>query len=81
MSTVEATATRSAADSGSGSGGPAVDAHLADQSLLFLAVAGGRVRIPAATSHVTASLDLLDAFGYDLALDRGGDGPRIVAPP
>ena len=54
---------------------PPVDRHMADQLLVFLALAGGRVRIPAVTDHVATSLELLEAFGADIALDRdGGSG-------
>ncbi|MFC3957796.1 RNA 3'-terminal phosphate cyclase [Halovivax cerinus] len=51
------------------SGATPVDRHLADQLLVPLALAGGRVRIPAVTDHVEASLSLLGAFGYDLVCE------------
>ena len=51
-----------------------VDVHLADQLLVFLALAGGRLRLPEITDHVTTSLDLLEAFGYEERLESGGDG-------
>lgn len=61
-------------------GGPgAVDRHMADQLLVFLALAGGRVAIPRATDHVRASLALLDAFGFDLETDARDDGAVVVA--
>jgi len=47
----------------------AVDRHLADQLLVFLAIAGGELSVPAMTLHVESSLDLLDAFGYTVAVD------------
>ncbi|AGB15138.1 RNA 3'-terminal phosphate cyclase [Halovivax ruber XH-70] len=46
-----------------------VDRHLADQLLVPLALAGGRVRVPAVTDHVEASLSLLDAFGHNLVCE------------
>lgn len=46
-----------------------VDDHLADQLLIWLALAGGRVRIPRVTDHVESSLSLLSAVGYAI------DGP------
>jgi RNA 3'-terminal phosphate cyclase (ATP) len=51
-----------------------VDAHMADQLMVFLALAGGTVRIPTVTEHVRTNLDLLDAFGSDVNLDRRADG-------
>lgn len=51
-------------------GGAAVDRHLADQLLAFLALSGGRVRVPTITEHVGTALDLLEAFGYDVDVDR-----------
>jgi RNA 3'-terminal phosphate cyclase (ATP) len=53
--------------------GAAVDRHTADQLLAFLAVAGGRLRIPALTDHVETGRQLLGAFGYDLSVvERDG---------
>lgn len=43
-----------------------VDPHLADQLLVFLALAGGELRIPARTDHVETSLRLLRGFGYEI---------------
>ncbi|OIB58314.1 RNA 3'-terminal phosphate cyclase [Natrialba sp. SSL1] len=50
----------------------AVDRHLADQILVFLALAGGRVRVPAVTDHVDSSCDLLESFG--VPVERVGEG-------
>ncbi|GAA0221904.1 RNA 3'-terminal phosphate cyclase [Halobacterium noricense] len=47
-----------------------VDEHMADQLLVFLALAGGRVAIPEVTAHIETSLELLSAFGYDVSLVR-----------
>ena len=58
----------------------AVDRHLGDQLLLFLALAGGRLSVPAVTDHITTSLDLLERFGFDCALDESGAVPAIRAP-
>ncbi|WP_339102359.1 RNA 3'-terminal phosphate cyclase [Haloterrigena salinisoli] len=58
-------------DAGSGPA-PPVDRHMADQLLVFLALAGGRVRIPAVTDHVATSRELLAAFGADIALEVEG---------
>lgn len=55
----------------------AVDRHLADQLLVFLALAGGHVRMPTMTEHVETSLELLDRFGFDPAVDTSGGSPVI----
>jgi len=55
----------------------AVDRHLADQLLVFLAVTGGAVAVPAVTDHVETSLDLLDAFGYEVIAERE-DGAVVL---
>ncbi|SEW12976.1 RNA 3'-terminal phosphate cyclase [Natrinema salifodinae] len=50
-----------------------VDRHLADQLLVFLALAGGQVRAPAVTDHVETSCKLLAAFGADVERKRDGE--------
>ncbi|MCU4744066.1 RNA 3'-terminal phosphate cyclase [Natronoglomus mannanivorans] len=47
-----------------------VDRHMADQLLVFLALAGGRVKIPTVTDHVDSSLALLESMGDELIVDR-----------
>jgi RNA 3'-terminal phosphate cyclase (ATP) len=59
-------------------GGGAVDAHTADQLAIFLALVGGRVRVPRVTDHVATSVDLLGAFGFDVRVDETGDRPALV---
>ncbi|MFC7248497.1 RNA 3'-terminal phosphate cyclase [Halomicroarcula sp. GCM10025324] len=54
--------------------GAPVDPFMADQVLVFLALAGGRVRIPRVTDHVRTNLDLLTAFGSDIELAEEPDG-------
>jgi RNA 3'-terminal phosphate cyclase (ATP) len=56
----------------------AVDPFMADQLLVFLALAGGRVRIPTLTAHVRTNVDLLADFGVDLDIDRQADGTVLV---
>ncbi|MFT4889970.1 MAG: RNA 3'-terminal phosphate cyclase (ATP) [Halobacteriales archaeon] len=56
----------------------AVDRHMGDQLAVFLALAGGRVRIPAATDHVTTSVDLLRTFGYDASVEGTDAAPTLV---
>ena len=54
-----------------------VDRHMGDQLAVFLALAGGQVRIPAVTDHVRTSVDLLRTFGYDVSVE-GTDRPTLV---
>jgi RNA 3'-terminal phosphate cyclase (ATP) len=59
--------------------GAAVDAHLADQLLVVLAVAGGELTVPRVTDHVAAGLDLLAAFGYGIAVSEARERVRLRA--
>ncbi len=61
------------------SGPGAVDSKLADQLIVFLALAGGIVSIPTVTDHVNTSLDLLESFGLDVELTRGDDGHLLTS--
>jgi RNA 3'-terminal phosphate cyclase (ATP) len=59
-----------------------VDPHMADQVMAVLALAGGRVRIPEVTGHVRTNLELVRAFGVDMAVADAGDGrPLVVSSP
>lgn len=58
----------------------AVDDHLADQLVVFLALAGGTVRIPAVTDHVESCVDLVSAFGFDVTVEESGDESVLSAP-
>ena len=58
--------------------GAPVDKHMADHVMVFLALAGGRVRIPRVTDHVRTNLDLLAAFGSDMALTEHQDGSATL---
>jgi RNA 3'-terminal phosphate cyclase (ATP) len=55
-----------------------VDRHMGDQTIAFLALAGGRVRIPEVTAHVRTNLELVRAFGADVDVVDDG-GPSLVA--
>lgn len=57
--------------------GAAVDRHLADQLLPFLAMGGGEVTVPAVTEHVASGVDLLARFGCDVAVEEGAAGGRV----
>ncbi|MFC7141866.1 RNA 3'-terminal phosphate cyclase [Halosimplex aquaticum] len=59
--------------------GAAVDAHLGDQLLVFLALAGGEITIPRVTDHVSSNRDLLAAFGREVTVDESGRTPALVA--
>ena len=52
----------------------AVDEHMADQLVPWLALSGGRVRIPRVTDHVETVVNLVSEFGYEVALDRRDEG-------
>ncbi|GGI94738.1 RNA 3'-phosphate cyclase [Halobellus salinus] len=59
--------------------GAPVDAHLADQLVVWVALAGGAVPIPRLTDHVRTNVDLVSEFGYDVSIaDRGGT-PTVVS--
>jgi RNA 3'-terminal phosphate cyclase (ATP) len=61
---------------------PAVDSRAADQLVVFLALAGGRVSIPEVTNHVETSVALVNEFGYSVSIDeRGGDRPPLLTAP
>jgi RNA 3'-terminal phosphate cyclase (ATP) len=55
----------------------AVDEHLADQLVVPLALAGGVVTAPRATSHLRTNLSLVDAFGYDLRTRNENGGVAV----
>ena len=57
-------------------GPAAVDRHLADQLQVPLALGGGRVTAPAVTGHLETNREVLEAFGYDAAVEVRGD--RVV---
>lgn len=57
-----------------------VDAHLADQLVVPLALAGGAVSIPYLTDHVSTSLDLIGRFDREVEVDRSGSAPVVRAP-
>ncbi|WP_340099285.1 RNA 3'-terminal phosphate cyclase [Salinibaculum salinum] len=59
-----------------------VDAHMADQLMVPLALAGGRVTIPEVTEHVRTNLDLISVFGSDMHLSgESTETPTLVASP
>lgn len=60
-------------------GDGAVDEHMADQSMIFLALHGGRVRIPTVTAHVRANLDVIRQFGGEVRVVREDDAIFLEA--
>ncbi|WP_233203959.1 hypothetical protein [Halegenticoccus soli] len=46
--------------------------------MTHLALAGGAVRIPAVTDHVRTNREVVEAFGYDLDVDRRDDGSALL---
>jgi RNA 3'-terminal phosphate cyclase (ATP) len=46
---------------------------MGDQLLSFLAISGGRVRVPTVTDHVKTRCELLEAFGVEVGLERAGE--------
>ncbi|MFB6100638.1 MAG: RNA 3'-terminal phosphate cyclase [Candidatus Nanohalobium sp.] len=48
------------------SSGAVVDEYMADQLLVFLALAGGEVSIPEVTDHVKTNMEVIREFGFDL---------------
>lgn len=58
----------------------AVDAHLADQLVPYLALAGGEVRVPRVTDHVATIVDLVGAFGSEVAVDASDSGAVLSRP-
>lgn len=59
-------------------GPAAVDVHLADQLVVFLALAGGRVRAPRRTDHLASNLALVNRFGFDVQLADQPDGSVVL---
>lgn len=60
-------------------GSAAVDEHMADQLLVFLALAGGEASIPRVTDHVDTGRRLLSAFGTPVSAECRGDGTVLLA--
>lgn len=56
----------------------AVDHHLADQLLLPLALAGGKLSVPAVTNHVETNIEVINAFELEMTLDESADRPPVL---
>jgi RNA 3'-terminal phosphate cyclase (ATP) len=49
----------------------AVDEHMADQLLVFMAIVGGEIAVPEVTSHVETNLEVIRKFGVEVELEQG----------
>ena len=58
----------------------AIDTHLVDQLLPFLAVAGGHVTTPARTDHLETAVELVRDFGYTVTVVETEDLVDVTAP-
>ncbi|MFQ3318473.1 MAG: RNA 3'-terminal phosphate cyclase (ATP) [Natronomonas sp.] len=52
----------------------AVDSHLADQLMVFQALAGDAVYAPELTSHMETNRTVIEQFGYDISIEERDDG-------
>ena len=55
-----------------------VDTHLADQLVVWLALAGGGVPIPRVTEHIRTNVDLVSTFDYDVSIEELAGGPPAI---
>lgn len=58
-------------------GAAVVDRHMADQLLVFAAIGGGSLVVPAVTDHVETSLDLLEEFGVEASVTTAIETARV----
>jgi RNA 3'-terminal phosphate cyclase (ATP) len=56
----------------------AVDEHLADQLVPYLALSGGRVAVPCVTDHVATCVDLVAAFGHAVTVEEREEGAVLA---
>lgn len=57
-----------------------VDARMGDQLAVWVALAGGEVRVPSVTDHLRTNVEVIRAFDYDVSLDSDSDGAVIRGP-
>lgn len=57
-----------------------VDARMGDQLAVWVALAGGAVRVPAVTDHLRTNVEVIRAFDYDVAVEPDGDGAVVLSP-
>ncbi|MFB6245780.1 MAG: RNA 3'-terminal phosphate cyclase [Candidatus Nanohaloarchaea archaeon] len=56
---------------GFGSSRAAVDKHLGDQLMIYMAIAGGEVTVPELTDHVQTNMEVLRKFGSEIVVEEG----------
>lgn len=61
------------------SSGAAVDRYMSDQLLVFLAIAGGELKIPEITDHVQTNIEVLESFGRRIETGIDGGNPVLVS--
>lgn len=61
--------------------GAAVDEHMADQLLVFMAITGGEIRIPEITSHVRTNIGVVEKFGSKCEVYQEKDSALISVTP
>jgi len=49
----------------------AVDQHMADQLMVFMAIVGGEIKIPEVSSHVETNLEVIRSFGFSMNISEG----------
>ncbi|WP_414836780.1 RNA 3'-terminal phosphate cyclase [Candidatus Nanohalococcus occultus] len=47
----------------------AIDRHLADQLMVFMGLAGGKIRVPEITPHIQTNLEVLKKFGVEIGFE------------
>ncbi len=50
----------------------AVDSHMADQLMVFMAIVGGRVKVPEVTNHVKTNLSVVERMFGEFSIERDG---------
>jgi len=59
-------------------GDAAADRYLADQLLVWLALAGGELTIPEVTNHVESSVELFREFGVGVSVEENAELTRVA---
>jgi RNA 3'-terminal phosphate cyclase (ATP) len=56
----------------------AVDKYMADQLMVFIAIAGGAISIPEVTDHVQTNLEIINSFRLGLELEGQSGRKKVV---
>ncbi|MFC7204658.1 RNA 3'-terminal phosphate cyclase [Haloferax namakaokahaiae] len=54
-----------------------LDRYMADQLLVWVALAGGGISVPVVTNHVRTNIDVIRAFGFDVRLRERATGAVV----